>query len=97
MQSDGHLVEVSLPINAGGVNELLVLGDSARRFEFLVQEGSNGFEVEIENAVGFGKQASSLWRRFRAEKHSHGQKNQDRGEYPERSAGTSVHGPSGIP
>jgi hypothetical protein len=97
MESDGYLIEVALPINSGGVNELLVLGDAARRFEVLVQERTDGLEVEVEDSVGLRKQTGSLWRSLGAEEDGHGQEKQDRGQYPKRSAGASVHGPSGIP
>ncbi len=41
VQSDGDLVEVALPVNAGGVDKLLVFGRALRRLQVLVQEGAN--------------------------------------------------------
>ena len=42
MESDGHLVEVALGVDADGVNELLVLGDAVGRLEVIVSEGADG-------------------------------------------------------
>ena len=54
-----------------------------------------GLEVEVNDAVGLGQQAGGLRRSFGAQEDDHGQKEQDCGHYPERSAGASVHeGPS---
>ncbi len=97
VQGDGDLVEVALPVDAGGVDELLVFGDAAGRLEVFVQEGANGLEVDIENAVGFREQAGSLRRGLGAQEDGEGQQEQDRDQYPERSSGASVHlGPSEI-
>jgi hypothetical protein len=56
-----------------------------------VQEGANGLEVDVDDAVGFGQQACGFRRGLGAQEDSHGQQEQDRGHYPERSAGASVH------
>ena len=96
MQGDGCLVEVALPVEAGGIHKLLELRDAPGRLEVLVEEGAKGLEVEINDAVGLGQQARRLGRGFGAQEDGHGQKDKDRGHYPERSAGASVHGPSEI-
>ena len=68
MQGDGDLVEIALPIDAGGVDELLVLGHALGRLELFVEEGAEGGEIDVEDAVGFGKQARGLGRRLGAQK-----------------------------
>ena len=52
---------------------------------------SNRLEVGAGNTLGLGKQAGGLGRGLGAQEDGHGQKNHDRGQNPERSAGASVH------
>jgi hypothetical protein len=56
-----------------------------------VYEGVCRFQIEVEDAFRLGQQARGLRRSFGAQEDGHGQKEQDRGQYPERSAGASVH------
>ena len=97
MQGDGNLVQVAFPINPGGVDKLLIFRHALRRLHVFVQKGSHRLEVDVENAVRLRQQPRRLWRSLGAEINGRGQKKQDRGQYPERSARASVHGPSGIP
>ena len=62
MERDGGLIQVALPINARGVNELLVFGDAIGRLELLVEEGTEGSEVDVEDAVGLGQEARGFGR-----------------------------------
>src|SRR5208337_2177504 len=97
MQGDGDLVQVALPVDAGGVDELLVLGDALGRLELLVEEDAERLEVDVDDAVGFRQQAGGLGRSLGAQEDGDGQKGRDSGHYEERSAGASVHeGPSEI-
>ena len=91
VQGDGRLVQVALRVDADGVNELLVLRHALGRLQVLVQEGAHRPEVDVNNAVGLGQQARSLRRGLGAQEDGHGQKKQDRGHYPKRSARASVH------
>ena len=91
VQRDGRLVQVALPVDAGGVDELLVLGLMLGRLHVLVEEDAEGLEVDVDNAVGLGQEARGLGRGLGAQEDGHGQQNQDRGHYPERSARASVH------
>ncbi len=91
MQGDGHLIQVALPVDAGGVDELLVLGHALGRLQVLVEEGADGLEIDVDDAVGLGQQARGLGRRLGAQKDGHGQQNQDRGHDQQRSARASVH------
>ena len=92
VQRDGRLVQVALPVDAGGVDELLVIGDALGRLQILVEEGADGPEVDVNDAVGLGQQPRGFRRGFGAQEDGHGQKKQDRGHNEERSARASVHG-----
>ena len=98
MDSDGGLVEIAFPVDARSVDKLLVFGHALGRLQVLVKEGANRLEIDVEDAFGLGEQAGGFRRSLGAEEDGHGQSEQDRGHYPKRSAGSSVHeGPSGIP
>ena len=98
MQRDGHLVQVALPVDPRGVNKLLVLGHPLGRLQILAEEGADGLEIDIKNAVGLGQQPRSFRRCLGAQKDGHRQENHNCGNNKKRSARASIHqGPSGIP
>ena len=74
MEGDGHLVQVALPVDARGVNELLVLGDAAGGLDVLVEEGADGLEIDVKDAVGLRQQARGLGRGLGAQEDGHGQR-----------------------
>ena len=97
VQGNGGLIQIALPVNAGGVDKLLIFRDPLRGLHILVQEDADGLEVDEEDAVGFGKKTGGFRRGLGAQKDSQGQQQQDCGYDPERSAGASMHeGPSEI-
>ena len=61
------------------------------RLQALMKKGADGLEIDVDNAVGLGRQARGLGRRFGARKDGHGQQNQDRGHDEERAARASLH------
>ena len=73
MQGDGRLVQIPLPVDAGRIDELLVLGDALGRLQILVQEVAEGLEVDVDDAVGLGKQPRGLGRGLGAQEDGHGQ------------------------
>jgi len=79
VQGDGDLVEVALPIDAGGVDELLVIGDAARGLEVFVEEDADGLEVDEEDAVGLGEETGGFRRSFGAEEDGRGQQQENCG------------------
>ena len=91
VQGDGHLIQVALPVDSGGVDELLVLGHALGRLQVLMKEGADGLEIDVDDAVGLGQQARGLGRRFGAQKDGQGQQKQDRGHDKERIARASLH------
>ena len=54
MQGDGHLVEVALGIDADGVDEFLILSRALGGLELFVEDGADGTEIDVDDAVGFG-------------------------------------------
>jgi hypothetical protein len=66
MQGNGGRVEVSLPVNARGVNKFLVLRDALRRLQVFAQKHADGLEVEIEDAIALRQQAGGFGRRLGA-------------------------------
>ncbi len=91
MQGDGHLVEVALPVDAGGVDELLILGHALGRLQVLVEEGAEGAEVDVNDAVGLGQQARGFGGSLGAQKDGDGQQDHDPGDDEERSTRASMH------
>ncbi len=80
VQGDGHLVEVALGVDADGVNEFLVLGGVLGRLQLFVEEGADGPEIDVDDAVGFGQQARGLGRSFGAQEDCEGHQNQEGGD-----------------
>ena len=63
-----------------------------------MEEGPDGTEIDVDDAVGLGQQARSLGRGFGAQEDGHAQQKQDRANDEERTARASVHlGPSELP
>jgi hypothetical protein len=91
VQSDRSLIQVALPVDARGVDELLVIGRILGRLQIFVEEGARRLEVDVDNAVRLWQQARGLGRGYVSQEDGHGQNGQDRGQYPERSAGALVH------
>jgi hypothetical protein len=73
VHGDGDFVEVALPIDAGGVDELLVVGDALGRLEVLVEDGADGLEIEVDDAVGLGEQTGGFRRGLGAQKDGDGE------------------------
>jgi hypothetical protein len=74
VESDGHLVKIALPVDAGGIDELLVVGGAIGCLQVLeVGEGSDGFEIEVDDAVGLREEAGGLRRGLGAQEDGHGQ------------------------
>lgn len=72
MQGYGDLIEIALPIDACGVDELLVLGNARGGLDLLVKEDAERREIEVEDAVGLGQQASGFRRGLGAEEDGYG-------------------------
>ena len=73
MDGDGDLVDVAFPVDAGGVNELLVIGGAIERLEVVVEDGVDGAQIDVNDAVGLGQKASGLGRGLGAQEDGHGQ------------------------
>ena len=67
----GGFVEIALELKAGRIDELLVFGLAGDGRELAGAETANPFEVDIDKAVGAGKQASGFGRGL-AEEHDDG-------------------------
>ena len=91
VQGNGNLVQVLLPVNAGGIHKLLVLGHALRRLQVLVHEGADGPDVDVQDTVGLGKQACGLGRSLGAQEDSAREQQDDSGDNEQRSSGASGH------
>ena len=80
VQGNGGRVEVAFPVDAGGVDKLLVFGDALRRLQILAEEGADRLEVDVEDAVRLGQQAGGLGRSLGAQKDRNSQQYQNSGD-----------------
>src|SRR6201996_8608087 len=56
VKGNGCGVKVALPVNAGGIDKLLVLGDALGGLQILAEKCTDRLEIEVDNAVGLGQQ-----------------------------------------
>ena len=91
VEGDGGLVEVALPVDAGGLDELRVFGHALGRLQVGLEEGAHRAEVDVDDAVGLGQQARGLGRGLGAEKNGQRQQDYDGCDDKKRSAGAPVH------
>ena len=91
MESDSGGIEVAFPVHAGRIDEFLVFGDTPGRLQVFAKETADGLEIEVNDAVGFGKQAGGFGRGLGTEKDGDRQQDQYTGYHEERSAGSFVH------
>jgi hypothetical protein len=78
---DGRLLQVALPVDAGGIDERLVVGIVVRRRQVLAKEGADRPEIDVDDAVGLRQQPCGFRGSLGAKKDGHGQEHQDRGDH----------------
>ncbi|ACO33332.1 hypothetical protein ACP_2911 [Acidobacterium capsulatum ATCC 51196] len=93
LEGEGHLIEIALEDDAGGLDEFLVLRAGRDRIAVKVRGGAQGREVDVDDAVGFRQQPRDLWRGFGSKVNRSGEQEQNGGHNGNGDPGApSSHG-----